>query len=93
MKYRKERLYLKTLLPPYKMELLSFDIWNEREKRLVELVFLEKRSIDNIVFNRLMPYERTSLFEIKKSVFLKLRKWLKTTSKTEYKLLYKSLIY
>jgi hypothetical protein len=93
MKYRRERLFLKVLLPPYKRELLSFDIWDEREKMLVELVFLEKRSIDNIVFNKLMPYERTSLFEIKKNVFLKLKKWLKTTSKTEYKLIYKNLIY
>ncbi len=93
MKYRKERLFLKVLLPPYKRELLTFNFWNEKEKKLIELVFLEKRSIDNIVFNRLMPYERTSLFEIKKSAFLKLRKWIKTTSKTEYKLIYKNLIY
>ena len=92
MKYRKERLFLKVLLPPYKRELLTFNFWNEKEKKLIELVFLEKRSIDNIVFNRLMPYERTSLFEIKKSAFLKLRKWIKTTSKTEYKLIYKNLI-
>lgn len=92
MKYRKERLYLKTLLPPYKRELLSLNFWNEKEKRIIELVFLEKRSIDNIVFNRLMPYERTALFNIKRSAFLKLKKWLKTTEKVEYKLLYKNLI-
>jgi hypothetical protein len=92
MKYRRERLFLKVLLPAYKRELLTFNLWNEREKEIVRLVFLEKRSIDNIIMNGLMKGERTTLFNLKRNALLKLKKWVKTTSKTEYKLIYKNLI-
>ena len=92
MKYRRERLFLKVLLPAYKRELLTFNLWNEREKEVVRLVFLEKRSIDNIIMNGLMNGERTTLFNIKKNALLKLKNWIKTTQKTEYKLIYKNLI-
>jgi hypothetical protein len=92
MKYRRERLFLKVLLPAYKRELLTFNLWNEREKEVVRLVFLEKRSIDNIIMNGLMKGERTTLFNIKKNALLKLKNWIKTTQKTEYKLIYKNLI-
>ena len=53
MKYRRERLFLRVLLPPYKRELLSFNFWNDKEKEIIRLVFLEKRSIDNIIMNYL----------------------------------------
>jgi hypothetical protein len=92
MKYRRERLFLKVLLPAYKRELLTFNLWNEREKEVVRLVFLEKRSIDNIIMNGLMKGERTTLFNLKKNALLKLKNWIKTTQKTEYKLIYKNLI-
>ena len=92
MKYRRERLFLKVLLPAYKRELLTFNLWNEREKEIVRLVFLEKRSIDNIIMNGLMKGERTTLFNLKKNALLKLKNWIKTTQKTEYKLIYKNLI-
>ena len=92
MKYRRERLFLKVLLPAYKRELLTFNLWNEREKEIVRLVFLEKRSIDNIIMNGLMKGERTTLFNLKRNALLKLKKWIKTTQKTEYKLIYKNLI-
>ena len=92
MKYRRERLFLRVLLPPYKMELLSFNFWNDKEKEIIRLVFLEKRSIDNIIMNGLMKGERTTLFNIKKNALLKLKNWIKTTQKTEYKLIYKNLI-
>ena len=45
MKYRKERLFLRVLLPYYKNELLSYTFWNEREKKLVKLVYLDNKSI------------------------------------------------
>ena len=92
MKYRRERLFLRVLLPPYKRELLSFNFWNDKEKEIIRLVFLEKRSIDNIIINGLMKGERTTLFNIKKNALLKLKNWIKTTQKTEYKLIYKNLI-
>ena len=92
MKYRRERLFLKVLLPAYKRELLTFNLWNEREKEIIRLVFLEKRSIDNIIMNGLMKGERTTLFNLKRNALLKLKKWIKNTSKTEYKLIYKNLI-
>jgi hypothetical protein len=92
MKYRRERLFLKVLLPAYKRELLTFNLWNEREKEVVKLVFLEKRSIDNIIMNGLMKGERTTLFNLKRNALLKLKNWIKTTQKTEYKLIYKNLI-
>ena len=92
MKYRRERLFLKVLLPAYKRELLTFNFWNDKEKEIIKLVFLDKKSIDNIIMNGLMKGERTTLFNLKRSALLKLKKWIKITSKTEYKLIYKNLI-
>ena len=92
MKYRRERLFLKVLLPVYKRELLTFNFWNDKEKEIIKLVFLDKKSIDNIIINNLMPGERTTLYNLKRSALLKLKNWIKTTSKTEYKLIYKNLI-
>ena len=92
MKYRRERLFLKVLLPAYKKELLTFNFWNDKEKEIIKLVFLDKKSIDNIITNGLMKGERTTLFNLKRNALLKLKKWIKITSKTEYKLIYKNLI-
>lgn len=92
MKYRRERLFLKVLLPAYKKELLTFNFWNDKEKEIIKLVFLDKKSIDNIIINNLMPGERTTLYNLKRSALLKLKNWIKITSKTEYKLIYKNLI-
>ena len=79
-------------MPAYKRELLTFNFWNDREKQIIKLVFLDKKSIDNIIIDGLMKGERTTLFNLKRNALLKLKKWIKITSKTEYKLIYKNLI-
>ena len=92
MKYRKERLFLKILLPPYKRELLTFNFWDNQEKEIIRLMYLEDRSIENIIANGLIHYEKTWLSEKHKNALCKLKKWLKDTSKVEYRLIYKNLI-
>lgn len=92
MKYRKERLFLRVLLPYYKNELLSYTFWNEREKKLVKLVYLDNKSIDNIVINKIMPYEKRALQYINENALSKLNKWIKDTPKIEFKLIYDNLI-
>ena len=92
MKYKKERLFLQVLHPLLLKDLLSFTFWNEHEKQLIKYMYLENKSIDNIVVNKLMPYERSWLFEIYKSGLFKLKKWLENTEKIEYKRIFKNLI-
>lgn len=92
MKYRKERLYLRILLPPYKRELLNLAFWNTQEKEIIRLMYLENRSIENIIAHGLMPYEKSWLCMLHRTALSKLKEWLKHTSKTEYRLIYKNLI-
>lgn len=92
MKYRKERLFLKILLPPYKRELLNLTFWNAQEKQIIKLMYLENRSIENIIAYGLMPYEKSWLSMLHRTALSKLKEWLKYTSKIEYKLIYKNLI-
>lgn len=73
-------------------ELLTFTFWNKQEKQVIRYMYRENRTIDNIVINKLMPYERSWLFEIYKSGLFKLKKWLEDTERPEYKRLYKILI-
>ncbi len=90
MKYIKERLYLE-LLPDYLIrELISFNIWNDLEKKIIEGVYIKKKSITGLTFD--LPYEKTRLYEIYNSGILKFKKWLEKTEKTEYKKLFDIII-
>lgn len=90
MKYAKERLFLE-LLPDYLIrELISFNIWDDLEKKIIEGVYIKKKSIIGLSCD--LPYEKSRLYEIYNSGILKLKKWLKNTEKVEYKRLYKILI-
>ena len=90
MKYAKERLFLE-LLPDYLIrELISFNIWDDLEKKIIEGVYIKKKSVTGLTFE--LPYEKTRLYEFYNNGILKLRKWLKNTEKVEYKRLYDILI-
>lgn len=92
MKYKRERMFLQILDYRLLDELLTFTFWNKQEKQVIRYMYRENRTIDNIVINKLMPYERSWLFEIYKSGLFKLKKWLEDTERPEYKRLYKILI-
>ena len=90
MKYAKERLFLE-LLPDYLIrELISFNIWNDLEKKIIEGVYIKKKSVTGLTFE--LPYEKSRLYEFYNNGILKLKKWLKNTEKLEYKRLYKIII-
>jgi hypothetical protein len=90
MKYRKERLFLE-LLPDYLIrELISFNIWNDIEKQIIEGVYIKKKTISGLTFD--LNYEKTTLYEVYNSGILKLKKWLNNTDKTKYRKLYKVII-
>ena len=90
MKYAKERLFLE-LLPDYLIrELISFNIWDDLEKKIIEGVYIHKKSIVGLAFD--LPYEKTRLYEIYNNGILKFKKWLKKTEKTEYKKLFDIII-
>lgn len=92
MKYKKERRFLQILGYELLKELLSFTFWNKEEKQLIYYMYVEKRTIDNIAINKLMPYERSWLFLIYQSGLCKLNKWLQDTERIEYTRLYKILV-
>lgn len=90
MKYAKERLFLE-LLPDYLIrELISFNIWDDLEKKIIEGVYIKKKSIIGLSCD--LPYEKSRLYEFYNNGILKLKKWLKNTEKAEYKRLYKVII-
>ena len=90
MKYRRERLFLE-LLPDYLIrELISFNIWDDLEKKIIEGVYIKKKSVTGLAFD--LPYEKTKLYEIYNSGISKLKKWLKNTEKLEYKKLFDIMI-
>ena len=90
MKYAKERLFLE-LLPDYLIrELISFNIWDDLEKKIIEGVYIKKKSVTGLTFE--LPYEKSRLYEFYNNGILKLKKWLKNTEKLEYKRLYKIII-
>lgn len=90
MKYAKEKLFLE-LLPDYLIrELISFNIWNDLEKKIIEGVYIKKKSITGLVYD--LSYEKTKLYEIYNDGILKLKNWLKRTEKPQYKRLYKIII-
>lgn len=90
MKYAKERLFLE-LLPDYLIrELISFNIWNDLEKKIIEGVYIKKKTVVGLAFD--LPYEKSRLYELYNNGILKLKKWLKNTEKIEYKRLYDILI-
>lgn len=90
MKYAKERLFLE-LLPDYLIrELISFNIWDDLEKKIIEGVYIKKKTVVNLAFD--LPYEKTRLYEIYNSGILKFKKWLENTEKPEYKKLFDIMI-
>ena len=90
MKYAKERLYLE-LLPDYLVkDLISFNIWDDLEKKIIEGIYIKKKTIVGLAFY--LPYEKTRLYEIYNGGILKLKKWLKTTEKYQYKRLYEIIV-
>ena len=90
MKYAKERLFLE-LLPDYLIrELISFNIWDDLEKKIIEGVYIKKKTIINLSFD--LPYEKTRLYEIYNSGILKFKKWLENTEKYQYKRLYEIIV-
>lgn len=90
MKYLKERLFLE-LLPDYLIrELISFNIWDNLEKQIIDGIYIKKKSIRGMSF--VLPYEKSQLYKFYNNGLLKLKKWLKNTEKTQYKRLYKNLI-
>lgn len=90
MKYAKEKLFLE-LLPDYLIrELISFNIWDDLEKKIIEGVYIKKKSITGLVYD--LSYEKTKLYEIYNNGILKLKNWLKRTERTQYKRLYKIII-
>ena len=90
MKYAKERLFLE-LLPDYLIrELISFNIWDDLEKKIIEGVYIKKKTIVGLAFD--LPYEKTRLYEIYNNGILKFKKWLKNTEKPEYKKLFDIII-
>ena len=90
MKYAKERLFLE-LLPDYLIrELISFNIWNDLEKKIIEGVYIKKKTVVGLAFD--LPYEKSRLYEFYNNGILKLKKWVKNTETVEYKRLYDILI-
>lgn len=90
MKYAKERLFLE-LLPDYLIrELISFNIWDDLEKKIIEGVYIKKKSVTGLTFE--LPYEKSRLYEFYNNGILKLKKWLENTEKTEYKRLFDIII-
>ena len=90
MKYLKERLFLE-LLPDYLIrELISFNIWDNLEKQIIDGIYIKKKSIRGMSFD--LPYEKSQLYKFYNNGLLKLKIWLKNTEKTQYKRLYKNLI-
>ena len=79
------------LLPDYLVkDLISFNIWDDLEKKIIEGVYIKKKTIINLSFD--LPYEKTRLYEIYNNGILKLKKWLKTTEKYKYKRLYEIIV-
>ena len=90
MKYAKERLFLE-LLPDYLIrELISFNIWDDLEKKIIEGVYIKKKTVMGLSCD--LPYEKTRLYEIYNSGILKFKKWLENTEKPEYKKLFDIII-
>ena len=83
MKYAKEKMFLE-LLPDYLVkDLISFNIWDDLEKKIIEGIYIKKKTIVSLSFD--LPYEKTRLYEIYNSGILKLKKWLKTTENINIK--------
>ena len=83
MKYAKEKMFLE-LLPDYLVkDLISFNIWDDLEKKIIEGIYIKKKTIISLSFD--LPYEKTRLYEIYNSGILKLKKWLKTTENINIK--------
>ena len=60
MKYAKERLFLE-LLPDYLIrELISFNIWDDLEKKIIEGVYIKKKTVVGLAFD--LPYNLLSVF-------------------------------
>ena len=79
------------LLPDYLVkDLISFNIWDDLEKKIIEGIYIKKKTIINLSFD--LPYEKTRLYEIYNDGILKLKKWLQTTEKYQYKRLYEIII-
>ena len=75
------------LLPDYLVkDLISFNIWDDLEKKIIEGIYIKKKTIISLAFD--LPYEKTIVCEIYNGGILKLKKWLKTTGKYQYKRLY-----
>ena len=90
MKYAKEKMFLE-LLPDYLVkDLISFNIWDDLEKKIIEGIYIKKKTIINLSFD--LPYEKTRLYEIYNGGILKLKKWLKNTEKYQYKRLYEIIV-
>ena len=90
MKYAKEKMFLE-LLPDYLVkDLISFNIWDDLEKKIIEGIYIKKKTIVGLAFY--LPYEKTRLYEIYNSGILKLKKWLKNTEKYQYKRLYDIIV-
>ena len=94
MKYARERRFLENLniASIYFDEFLTFNVLNDIEKKIMYYVFRKRRSIRNIANLGLLPYEKTRLYEIYNGGILKLKKWLKTTEKYQYKRLYEIIV-
>ena len=57
MKYAKEKMFLE-LLPDYLVkDLISFNIWDDLEKKIIEGIYIKKKEIVELAFD--LPYEKT----------------------------------
>ena len=91
MIYLKEKYFLKTI-PDYLIrDLLTYDFWDKVEKDIIKFMFLENKSIENIIVNKLIPYEKSQANEYYKNGLSKLQKFLKSTQNPNYTRLYKLL--
>lgn len=90
MKYYKEKLFLKLIPECLIRELISYNIWDNTEKRIIEQLYIKNKTIQNLTME--LNYEKTQLYEIYNNGILKFKKWLKTTENTHYKRLFKVVI-
>lgn len=95
MIYYKEKLFLEAL-PDYLIrDLLTYNFWNETEKIIIKNMFENrnnKKTIDYMISNGILNYERAQAFEHYKNGLLKLRNFLENTESPIYKTIYKILI-
>lgn len=95
MIHDKEKAFLDSL-PDYLIrDLITYNFWNETEKIIIKNLFENrnnKRSIEYMIANGILHYEKTQAYEHYKNALLKLRKFLQTTESPLYKVLKDILI-